>query len=123
MNPGPLPGVRSGQRLSRGWTPAAASRSLPGRAAARGAPAPPPLGPGEQKRRPKLPASAAMTGPEADTNTNIGGVPAPREEDPDLGGGGDILAAKVTDTIPPTPQSRIIFPRWRQPPRVGVDAH
>eukprot|EP00959_Pyramimonas_sp_CCMP1952_P020829 439359-Pyramimonas_sp.AAC.1 len=31
---------------------------------------------------------------EIDTNTKIGGVPSPREDDPDLGGGGNILASK-----------------------------
>eukprot|EP00959_Pyramimonas_sp_CCMP1952_P375577 7866039-Pyramimonas_sp.AAC.1 len=32
-----------------------------------------------------------------DTNTNIVGVPPPREEDSDLGDGGNILASKVTE--------------------------
>eukprot|EP00959_Pyramimonas_sp_CCMP1952_P092918 1944414-Pyramimonas_sp.AAC.1 len=35
-----------------------------------------------------------VAGLEVDTNTDIGGVPPPMEEDPDLGDGGDILASK-----------------------------
>eukprot|EP00959_Pyramimonas_sp_CCMP1952_P450933 9441233-Pyramimonas_sp.AAC.1 len=42
---------------------------------------------------------------EVDTNTKIGGVPPTRDDDPDLCDGGNILASKGTETLPPTPTS------------------
>eukprot|EP00959_Pyramimonas_sp_CCMP1952_P375733 7869592-Pyramimonas_sp.AAC.1 len=63
---------------------------------------------GEGRRR--------IAGLEVDTNTNIGDVPPPREEDPDFGDGGHILASKVVEILPPTPKSKITFPLWRQTP-------
>eukprot|EP00959_Pyramimonas_sp_CCMP1952_P456955 9474028-Pyramimonas_sp.AAC.1 len=54
-----------------------------------------------------LPCSAGL---EVDTNTKIGGVPPPREEDPDLSDGGNIVASRVAEILPPTPKPRIIFP-------------
>ncbi|CAK0911258.1 unnamed protein product [Prorocentrum cordatum] len=72
----------------------------------------------EAKRVPRFCCGfrASVAGPEVVTNTKIGGVPPPREDDPDLGDGGKILASKVAKLLPPTPKSRIIFPLRRQPP-------
>eukprot|EP00959_Pyramimonas_sp_CCMP1952_P439666 9204323-Pyramimonas_sp.AAC.1 len=50
----------------------------------------------------------SFAGPEVDTNTKIGGVPPPREENPDLGDDGSILASEVTEILPPPPNSRIV---------------
>ncbi|CAK0798468.1 unnamed protein product, partial [Prorocentrum cordatum] len=63
-----------------------------------------------------LPPSAPRRPLEVDTNTNIGGVPPPREEDSDPGDGGNILASRVAEALPPTPESGVISPLWRQPP-------
>eukprot|EP00959_Pyramimonas_sp_CCMP1952_P316597 6626676-Pyramimonas_sp.AAC.1 len=57
-----------------------------------------------------------FAGLEIDTSTKIGGVPPPREQDPDLGDGGNILASRVAERLPPAPKSKITFPPWRHPP-------
>eukprot|EP00959_Pyramimonas_sp_CCMP1952_P054974 1148964-Pyramimonas_sp.AAC.1 len=57
--------------------------------------------------RPSGQCLPSFAGLEVDTNTNIGGVPLPREEDPDLGNGGNILASKAAEILPPAPESRI----------------
>eukprot|EP00959_Pyramimonas_sp_CCMP1952_P026351 553132-Pyramimonas_sp.AAC.1 len=59
-------------------------------------------GPGEwveTSRGPAITTSGVgvVAGLEVDTNTNSGGAPPPREEDPDLGAGGSILASRVAE--------------------------